>query len=129
MHVHGQLGFLPWQDADGRPYENVFDTDETQARAENIKIIHEAIDDDEDFVRAKEILKDTEQVHFLGFGYHETNMRRLGFPRPEDKEMRGSCFELSRHEAKRIMGKYKNLKLINGGTDCYKYVRNVVHFV
>ena len=129
VHVHGQLGYLPWQDPGGRPYESVFDTDETRARAEKIKIIYEAIDADEDFVVAQDILRDTERVHFLGFGYHETNMRRLGFPWPEKKEVRGSCFQLTSHEKKQIVGKYENLRLMDDGWNCYQYLRNVVHFV
>ena len=129
VHVHGQLGYLPWQDANGRPYENVFDTSETRARAEKIKIIYEAIDADEDFVTAQAILKDAARVHFLGFGYHETNMRRLGFPWPGKEEVRGSCFQLTKHEAKQIMGKYDNLELGDEGWNCYQYLRSFVNFV
>ena len=129
VHVHGQLGYLPWQDANGRPYENIFDTNETRARAEKIKIIYEAIDADEDFVAAQAILKDAARVHFLGFGYHETNMRRLGFPWPGKKAVRGSCFQLTRHEMEQIMEKYGNLRLGDEGWNCYQYLRNFVNFV
>lgn len=128
IHVHGQLGYLPWQDVSGRVYEEVFDTAETRARAGNIKIIHEAIDADEDFVVAQEILGDTERVHFLGLGYHETNMRRLGFPWSGNKEVRGSCFQFTRHEMRQLTSKYEGLRLLNEGWDCYHYLRQVVHF-
>ncbi len=129
VHVHGQLGYLPWQDANGWPYEKVFDTNETRARAERIKIIYEAIDADEDFLAAQAILADAERIHFLGFGYHETNMRRLGFPRPGNKEVRGSCFQLTRHEIQQILEKYGDLRLGDEGWNCYQYLRSFVNFV
>jgi hypothetical protein len=45
--------------------------------ANNIKIIHEANDDTEEFCDAREHLNQAETICFLGFGYHHLNLRRL----------------------------------------------------
>lgn len=45
-----------------------------------IKIIHESINDgrDDDFEKAKHLLSDAERIYFVGFGFHATNVKRLG---------------------------------------------------
>src|SRR5207249_11041267 len=46
-----------------------------------IKIIHEVnVSDDPEFKRAHEVLKKSERICFLGFGYDKTNLRRLFAP-------------------------------------------------
>lgn len=126
IHVHGQLGDLPWKG--GLRYENVFDDAQTKARAKDIKIIHENIDADAEFGVAQNMIDGTPNVHFLGFGYHETNMKRLGFSFDSPKEVRGSSFGLTEHEKRELMGRYTKLKLFNQDWNCYEYVRNRVNW-
>jgi hypothetical protein len=59
VHLHGRLGYLPWQNDRSRSYSTELDPREVKLAAESIKIIHEDITDgrDEDFKKAKELLK------------------------------------------------------------------------
>ena len=76
QHIHGQLGFLPWQEpANNREYERHPDTRATRIAASGIRIIYE--DKGESLSAAVDLLVAAKQVHFLGFGYHPENMRRL----------------------------------------------------
>jgi hypothetical protein len=84
IHLHGQLGYLPWQAQDGIPYgrpprgdgRSAW-PDDVQGAAKKIKIIHEDIEKDEQFLEAKKLLEEAEVVYFLGFGYNQINVERL----------------------------------------------------
>lgn len=104
IHLHGQIGKLPWQanEGIGRQYSNSFKEIEvikrilsvneayysrdelTEARSyilkvsEQIKIIYEKeLDRDSGFQDAKNLLDKSNNIYFLGFGYHDDNLRRL----------------------------------------------------
>ncbi|HAU38483.1 MAG TPA: hypothetical protein DCX07_12310 [Phycisphaerales bacterium] len=77
VHLHGQLGPLPWQAEDGIPYAATEDTEFVRKAAKSIKIIHEDVEKDEGFLQAKELLGQAEVVYFIGFGYNSTNVERL----------------------------------------------------
>ncbi len=98
IHVHGKLGFLPWEcpgtDLIGAvPYDSMSDAkyhgiSEDQAdyqyrpawfnNARNsINIIHEGIDKSEEFDQAHDVISKAQRLFFLGFGYHPTNLKRL----------------------------------------------------
>lgn len=103
IHLHGQVGKLPWQDTrKGRHYDKNFnalslikdrsvfknkysaydrDSAVLYIRHEisgQIKIIHEnKLDNDLAFKDAHKLLKDAERIYFLGFGYNDENLRRL----------------------------------------------------
>lgn len=46
--------------------------------ASGIKIISENMDNTPDFQMARRCLQQAERIFFFGFGYHPTNLRRLG---------------------------------------------------
>ena len=102
IHLHGHIGKLKWQANDnekGRPYDWHFrsldnirrymnrETEgivSAEARqdvfriSEQIKIISEAeAGDDTDFKEAHRLLSEAHKIYFLGFGYHDDNLRRL----------------------------------------------------
>ena len=81
VHLHGQLGLLPWQAGDGprvgyggspQPSGVVA----TEA-AQHIKIIYEDIAETPELRQAHELLAGAETVIFLGFGYDPVNLERL----------------------------------------------------
>ena len=82
IHVHGQLGLLPWQAKNGAS-TNAYGASLTRERlieaASGIKIIFEA-GANEEFPRARKAIETADYIFFLGFGYHEENMQRLGMP-------------------------------------------------
>ena len=85
IHVHGTLGPLPWQEKDGRPYKimNTKAPDETAIQIENasrnILIVSEAEESTDEFNQAFECLKSARRIYFLGFGFHNSNLKKLKF--------------------------------------------------
>lgn len=77
IHLHGQLGYLPWQEQNGRDYSALITPEILNNAAEGIKIIHEDIADNKEFNQAKVILNQCSKIFFLGFGFHPTNLKRL----------------------------------------------------
>lgn len=97
IHVHGSLGAFP-----RFPYNqnvglspNDEDVTECLERSESVKIIHE-LDDacegfcSDEFRKAHELIKSAEKVYFMGFGFHEDNVRRLKVDWPDVPEVRST---------------------------------------
>ncbi|MBS3964849.1 MAG: hypothetical protein KGZ80_10220 [Methylomonas sp.] len=71
VHVYGTL-----QNLDDRPYGKM---DDLSKAAECIKVIPEArTGDDKEFTRAKEIISWARKICFIGFGFDDLNIHRLG---------------------------------------------------
>ena len=88
VHVHGSMGEYP-----GIPYQAQHDPDELLKIAGGIKIIHEMGDPDDgfcsdEFEEAHGLLKESQRIFFLGFGWHRDNLRRLRFFSPETTQER-----------------------------------------
>jgi len=81
VHVHGQLAPLEWQvdrkTLGSRPYEPEITQNSVHLAQEGIKIIFEATDTSDEMKNAHDYLRKAQVIHFLGFGYHDTNLRRL----------------------------------------------------
>lgn len=125
IHVHGQLANLPWQAKNWRQYTPNFNNSELKTGADLIKIIHENIDSDEEFKKARELLEDAVFIYFLGFGYHETNMDRINISRlSNNASIIGTCFGLTDLEKKLISKRYqKKLTLANSDYNVLKFLR------
>lgn len=126
VHLHGRLGYLPWQVDDGsaaRPYGPAFDDAGLRIAAENIKIIHEDITDgrDKEFAQAKALLSAAEKIVLMGFGYNERNIDRLGIrDLPEGKAL-GSMQGLGGLGEKRATRATAGKVQMRGG-DCTHFV-------
>ena len=106
IHLHGSLGKLPWQGGKYPFNYTHFDgsvnsqavREATQSRrsierkrtilcqatevaTDTIKIIHEVeLKNDVQFQNAIQALNEAKNVYFLGFGFSETNLKRLDYP-------------------------------------------------
>lgn len=95
LHVYGELGKLPDLADDGcesrfyRP--DLSDPAFLAAAARGIRVIDESRDDDDIFDQAYAYLKNSKKICFLGFGFDNTNMRRLRIDKlmAEFRELRG----------------------------------------
>jgi hypothetical protein len=126
IHLHGRLGFLPWQGespSESRDFEPYPTKEAVETGARNIKIIHEDITDgrDKDFAQAKALLARAEKIVFMGFGYNARNIERLGIVDLADGKAIGTCQGLGSlgetlaHQATR-----NKIKLKSG--DCTHFV-------
>lgn len=94
IHVHGQLGKLPWMSGDGpsRSYRPDLLPKSLEIARDSIRIVHEGINDPI-FQQASDILNAAQRIVFIGFGYDPTNVRRLRLDKDrEHKFVGGSCF-------------------------------------
>lgn len=80
VHLHGHLGQLSWQHPDNHfDYGKRIKTSDDLLRvAKEIVVIHERTDESEEYAQAQELLKQAGRVYLLGFGFGETNLKRLG---------------------------------------------------
>jgi len=84
VHVYGSLGRLEWQCDDPQhsipqvPYGKRLDRDSVLSAAKSIKIMPEGQEPGIEFDKARSWIKYANSLYFLGFGYHKTNMERLG---------------------------------------------------
>ena len=69
IHVHGHIGFLPWQYSRPREYSNIRNTGIIKVAAENIKLIPENQEINSEFKQANDKLHLAERIYFLGFGF------------------------------------------------------------
>ncbi|MFH1718718.1 MAG: hypothetical protein ABIF19_15290 [Planctomycetota bacterium] len=83
VHVYSKIGRLPWEKSHYSlvPYDVGSHPDRLGLYVgrgrENIKIIHEDTEKDPEFNQAFELLSTAEYIYFLGFGFNETNLKRL----------------------------------------------------
>ena len=103
IHVHGSLGKLPFQDKNGISYGADIDRYKEKSSVANgaashaakqIKVIAENQTTSEEFEQANRLLTDAERIYFLGFGYHQDNILRLGLDKLAEDEQRRTASQL-----------------------------------
>lgn len=76
VHVYGSLGNLPWTKSNGIGYDYNVLPDQLKSMAEGIHIMSSERETVQ-WKRAHELLFNATYIYFIGFGYDETNLRRL----------------------------------------------------
>jgi hypothetical protein len=133
IHVHGRVGFLPWQDArtdDQRDYNTTCTAKEIDIAARGIKIISENIDDVPEFAEAQELMSRAKRIAVLGFGYHPVNMKRLKLPIGEaEPVVYGTCMGFTQAEINYFNFQYgQRLYLPNVAWNSKDLLRNIQAF-
>ena len=77
VHLYGELGAYTPDGQSGRPYVTDITPSAVQICVNSLKIVPEDVSNDAEFERAHSILAETERVIFLGFAFHEANVKRL----------------------------------------------------
>ncbi len=78
IHLHGKVGNF----CRSRNFEDMT-AYEVREAANDIKIVHESIGTDVEYIEAREVMSTAKEIHFLGFGYNKTNLHRLFLNMPE----------------------------------------------
>jgi hypothetical protein len=127
VHLHGRLGILPWQESSNIvTYGQALDAKTMEVCIRNIKVVHEDPADgrDAEFTRAKEALHQAERIFFLGFGFGERNVGRLGLAQLPDNRAAGTAYQLTSAEVQYISALCNNrVHLINN--DCLNFCRGI----
>jgi hypothetical protein len=138
LHVYGQIAPLKWQNpSDYVDYKPQINESILQNAANKIRTIYEEKENPE-LTEAKNLLRQADQIFFLGFGFAQENMEALGLPGliSEDCLILGTVLGLEPKEINDIRDQIvKGLK--HGGmtdrnlnrvklenVDCLKLLRN-----
>jgi hypothetical protein len=78
IHFYGKLGNLFEGETLTKPYKPDFENDDIINASKQILIMSECEDIKKEFIEAKNLLKSSGWVYFLGFGYSDLNLQRLG---------------------------------------------------
>lgn len=93
IHVYGLLGPTSPTETGYFPYGNSVTPENIQVAAERLRVIPEGRDEDETLTVARNLLSNADHLAFLGFGFDETNLRRL--------KSRETCAEFAvRHDGR-----------------------------
>jgi len=78
LHVHGILGEYAAPPYADYPYGRRVDSQLLDTARRCIEIVHESDASSPSFQKANELLKNAQKVIFIGFGYRDSNMNKLG---------------------------------------------------
>jgi len=124
IHLHGDVGALPWSKENGRSYGGKIEIHELREWAKRIHIVHDELAEREaNFIRAREMLQTYEMPVFLGFGFDRINCERLKFSEITGKA-RGTGYGLTEAERNAIRKQYGPIPLWD--RDCLGLLRNEV---
>ncbi|MHC4477182.1 MAG: hypothetical protein ACYTEL_16165 [Planctomycetota bacterium] len=134
VHPYGSLGHFEWQAKKPFPvpFGHEATTDMVHQASRNIKIIPETNQDPTvEFQQARELITQAQSIYFLGFGYHQTNIERLGFE--SIKKATGGTIKKLSYQRIRDINRWTNYKLGAAqeniiDTNVYDFLYNHVDF-
>jgi len=113
IHLHGKLGHMWYEQCNNiREYNPNTQAKFAKIAADEIKIIHEPIENLPQFRTTLEICKQAKVICFLGFGYHSKNIERLHMELWGKKEIWGTTFGLTRNQQSRLLHRLHNYVLL-----------------
>lgn len=105
VHLHGKLANLrfEWEDLCFREFKPEISRETITLASASIKIIHEIAPNTEEFRQARQLLSKADEIVFLGFGYDETNLLRLGLDEIGEKNYYGTTFGMTNEESSTLV--------------------------
>lgn len=147
IHLHGDLGLLPWSMESDRatpvealfsgqqlkpipryPYGSQPSVERIKFAAEQIKVIHESSDDDEGFVKTRQRLQEAKYIFLWGMDYHSVNLSRLGFSRPDREKIMGDVSGTNVRLPSRKVTAVADLKINLFGGNIREFIEQVGSF-
>jgi hypothetical protein len=78
IHPYGTIANLPWEDNQGLPFGFPINRPNLLMMAGQIKTFTERVEDDGALIAVRNEIAEAEVLVFLGFSYHELNLKILG---------------------------------------------------
>ena len=106
LHVHGRLGFLDYESTrtPRRSYGGPVSPSDILATSQGIRVPSQLPNDyGRDMVVAQEAIKQAKRVIFLGFGYDDTNLDRLGVDTKEPDKYFGTAYRLGKGRIQELL--------------------------
>ena len=127
IHLHGRLGFLPWQGEDARPYEPKIDAHAVQVCMRQVKVVNRNTEiNAEQFGKAKELLAAAERVYLLGVGFNNDNLSRLGIMELSDNKAKATGIGLRQREYDELHRRFGQKLEIRMESNCIDFLRDHV---
>jgi len=137
IHVYGKLGEPHFSSEQGRHYDPTVNNDAIKKCVESLRIIHSGSSDPEVFEQIHRQLLAAQHICYLGFGYHETNMDRMGVrtsPHGSNAQVYGSVYGFGQSQISRveklleiyITGNPRQIHLGNPVHECLKFLQESV---
>ncbi len=126
VHVHGTLGSFFAGDEDHRVYAPDLNVEQVTNCSRSIRVFHEDAGDDAVAQRMEELFESCRFVCFLGFGYHQANLERLGFMGSlGNKTVFGSACGMMNAEQEDVLGRFdRRITLGQGHHGCNHFLRH-----
>jgi hypothetical protein len=130
IHLHGQLGFLPWQsDKNIRRFEPSIDAQSLRIAADGIKVVHEGVEDrKEQFDAAKAAIAGADHTYFLGVGTSNVNLERLDVANFKDAKASATEVGLTQTEHNEVVKRYGPKIEFRQDYDCKRMISDFVRW-
>lgn len=130
IHVHGKIGNLSWEgETDLREYNSNVDRVNLIKASSSIITINESNESTKEYVQARKLIGNSKRVVFLGFGFHNTNIRRLNANTClNEKEILGTAKGISQRRMKEILEFIPNSKVATlSDYTCSNFMNQKIH--
>jgi hypothetical protein len=127
IHIHGHLGTPHFYSEKGRDYVGEITRDSITTAMTGIRIVHENIDDTKELKAARTLIRQAQNVCFLGFGYHDVTLDRLQLNAASTRSQKifGSATYLGGARRNRIVNRFNNrIMLGDEGEDVLEFLRH-----
>jgi len=126
FHVHGRLGYLDYEvtRTPRRSYGKPLSPNEMLLASQGIRIPTQ-LDNDfgRDMMFAQKVIQEAERVIFIGFGYDDNNLYRLGVDAWEPQKYYGTAYKLGQARIKELMTRSADkLNLGSPGENVFDYL-------
>lgn len=133
IHVHGKVGTYPWG-LKTKPYNNNIEPEHIYNAVQNLHIIFEEEQLRDKYDEVDKLLQKAQQIFLLGFGFNESNLKRLNLQRCskpifasrtylEDRELykinrlTSNCISFGMNKGNSIVDFFKQEVSIDGDID------------
>lgn len=128
IHVYGGFGNFPW-DEGGIPYDYNVTPEILKRFANGIKIMSDERDTEELKI-SKELIDKADYIYFIGFGYDENNLKRLGVSYRILKRGRfsGTAFNLKPSDRIRVTEYLHGISLAKSNETIMNFLDQYVYY-
>ena len=128
IHVHGRLGYLPWQQQENaRPYAPGATAEVLDMCAQEIKVMHEGTDaNTPEFEDAKRLLMEAKRIYFMGVGFNSLNLHQLGVDTLSADKAASTCVGYAAREFGQLSEQYRDKLCLHHAVGCMELLRNHV---
>jgi len=125
IHVHGRFVKMPDEDANaGVAYGKAVQAEVIVKSADGILLACEHIGEHEDFRAAQQHLADAEEIVFLGFAFHEDNLRNLKPERWKDRRLIISGYGFNQRERDKLKAAFPSADVGRADEKLPKFLEN-----